>query len=111
MKRILTQLSMTLVALAVGFVLTSASDGQSKGRYKKDGTKCTWDANDTGPNQCTPTTAGRFKKDGDKCVWASGDTGDDQCTPVKGRFKKDGNRCNWDAEDSGPNQCDPRQSK
>ncbi|MEO8078558.1 MAG: hypothetical protein ABI818_19690 [Acidobacteriota bacterium] len=84
---------------------------QAKGRYKKQGNTCQWDANDSGPNQCTPQTSGRFKKSGDDCVWDSGGTGDDQCTPSKGRFKKDGDKCVWNASDSGPNQCNPRTAK
>ena len=35
-------------------VAVTASDAQQKGRYKKQGANCEWDANDTGPNQCTP---------------------------------------------------------
>lgn len=84
---------------------------QDKGRYKKDGSNCVWDANDTGPNQCTPRTAGRFKKNGDACVWDAADRGPDQCTPPTGRWKTDGDRCVFDAKDSGPNQCNPRQPR
>jgi hypothetical protein len=85
-------------------------EAQQKGRYKKDGDNCVWDANDTGPNQCTPQVTGRFKKDGDKCVWDARDKGPDQCTPT-GRWKKDGNRCVWADGDTGPNQCNPRQPR
>ena len=81
------------------------------GRYKKDGSKCAWDANDTGPNQCTPQVAGRFKKTGDTCRWDANDNGPDQCRPATGRWKKDGSACNWSASDSGPDQCDPRAPK
>ena len=84
---------------------------QAKGRYKKEGTACVWDANDSGPNQCTPVTEGRFKKEGDRCVWDARDRGADQCTPKTGRFKREGDKCVWNSSDSGPNQCDPRQSK
>jgi hypothetical protein len=84
---------------------------QAKGRYKKQGSSCLWDANDSGPNQCTPQTSGRFKKSGDECVWDASAAGDDQCTPAKGRFKKDGDQCVWNASDSGPNQCNPRTAK
>ena len=35
-------------------VAVAVSDAQQKGRYKKQGANCEWDANDTGPNQCTP---------------------------------------------------------
>ena len=31
-----------------------ASTVQAKGRYKKQGDNCEWDANDGGPNQCEP---------------------------------------------------------
>jgi hypothetical protein len=95
-----------LVGVVAGLSVTAAA-----GRYKKDGSKCVWDAKDSGPDQCQPVVAGRFKKDGNACVWAAGDKGDDQCTPAKGRFKKDGSACVWSATDSGPNQCDPRQAK
>ena len=84
---------------------------QTKGRYKKQGNECQWDANDTGPNQCTPVTEGRFKQDGDRCYWDAGDRGPNQCTPKKGRFKKEGDKCVWNADDSGPNQCNPRQPR
>ena len=87
------------------------ADGQNKGRYKRQGDECQWDANDTGPNQCTPQTEGRFKQDGDKCYWAANDRGPNQCTPKTGRFKKEGDKCVWNAEDSGPNQCNPRQPR
>src|SRR5438309_2209471 len=85
--------------LLLAFVVVagaSAGDAQNKGRYKKHGNDCVWDANDSGPNQCTPVTAGRFKKSGDACVWVD-EPGADQCTPPKGRFKRDGARCVWDA--------------
>ena len=102
------------VALAV-FVLAGAVAGSvaagAAGRYKKDGVKCVWDAQDSGPDQCQPALAGRFKKSGDSCTWAAGEKGPDQCTPAKGRFKKNGNACEWNATDSGPNQCDPREAK
>jgi hypothetical protein len=84
---------------------------QTKGRYKRQGDECQWDANDTGPNQCTPVTEGRFKQDGDRCYWDAGDRGPNQCTPKKGRFKKEGDKCVWNADDSGPNQCNPRQPR
>ena len=88
----------------------SASSAEQKGRYKKEGDLCVWDAKDTGPNQCTPRVVGRFKKDGDKCVWDGKDLGADQCRP-KGRFKKDGDHCVWSATDNGPDQCNPRQPR
>ena len=84
---------------------------QQKGRYKKEGDNCVWDANDSGPNQCTPLTKGRFKKSGNRCVWDASDNGDDQCRPARGRFKKTGDRCVWTVRDSGPDQCNPRQPR
>ena len=89
----------------------SLSSGEQKGRYKKQGDKCVWDANDEGPNQCTPPAKGRFKKEGDKCKWDANDTGADQCRPKTGRFKQEGNRCVWSPNDSGPDQCNPRQPR
>jgi hypothetical protein len=101
--------------LLVAFVITAAAPCDAspalKGRYKKEGGSCVWDATDSGPNQCEPWTKGRFKKDGDRCVWASSDSGPDQCTPRGGRFKKEGDRCVWTANDSGPNQCNPREPR
>ena len=87
--------------------LAAGVEAQQKGRYKQQGDSCVWDANDTGPNQCTPQVTGRFKKDGDKCVWDERDKGPDQCSPT-GRWKKDGNKCVWAPGDAGPNQCNPR---
>ncbi len=86
---------------------------QAKGRYKKQGDNCVWDAADGGPDQCTPQTKGRFKKGGDdSCKWDANDVGADQCRPPKGRWKKGGdNSCVWDANDGGPDQCNPRQTK
>src|SRR5262249_22909802 len=89
----------------------SLSSAEQKGRYKKQGDNCVWDANDEGPNQCTPPAKGRFKKEGDNCRWDANDTGDDQCRPKTGRFKQEGNRCVWSPNDSGPDQCNPRQPR
>jgi hypothetical protein len=88
-----------------------AAEHQQKGRYKKQGNTCEWDANDNGPNQCTPVTKGRFKKSGDACRWAFNDVGPDQCRPAKGRWTKSGARCVWRPSDSGPDQCNPRQPR
>jgi hypothetical protein len=97
---------------AAGFTASAATD-QGKGRYKKQGDACVWDANDGGPDQCTPRVKGRFKKGGnDSCTWDANDVGDDQCRPPKGRWKKGGdNSCTWDANDGGPDQCNPRQAR
>lgn len=103
-----------IACFVVGAVIIAAGDtsaGALKGRYKKEGGNCVWDANDSGPNQCEPRTKGRFKKEGDRCSWESNDSGPDQCTPRGGRFKKEGDRCVWTANDSGPNQCNPREPR
>ena len=85
---------------------TRSAAAAKKGRYKKAGGTCVWDANDSGPNQCSPVK-GRYKKVGAACVWAATDNGPNQCTPVKGRYKKAGAKCVWAANESGPNQCTP----
>jgi hypothetical protein len=99
-----------LVLAIVALTGMAAADAQAKGRYKKQGANCVWDANDTGPNQCTPAATGRFKKDGANCVWDATGSGADQCRPQTGRFKKSGTKCEWSAKDSGPDQCDPRKT-
>lgn len=91
--------------------LTGVGAAQQKGRYKKEGSRCVWNAADSGPNQCAPQTKGRFKKSGDTCTWVAGDSGEDQCRPSTGRFKKSGDSCVWDARDAGRDQCDPRQAR
>ena len=103
--------TLVLAVTVLGGTASSADVAQAKGRYKKQGDKCVWDASDSGPNQCTPRTKGRFKKTGDTCVWDANDAGADQCRPSTGRFKTEGNRCVWNATDSGPDQCDPRKPK
>ena len=100
-----------LVLAAVIFAATVNGAPQTKGRYKVDGASCVWDANDSGPNQCTPLVPGRFKKVKDSCVWDSKDHGPDQCTPPAGRWKTEGSKCVWDPKDSGANQCNPRQPR
>ena len=87
---------------------------QRKGRFKQEGDNCVWNAEDSGPNQCTPVTRGRFKKGGDdSCTWDANDNGPDQCTPPTGRWKQGGDNrsCYWDPKDSGPNQCNPRRAR
>ena len=83
----------------------------AEGSLQEAGRELEWDANDTGPNQCTPVAKGRFKKDGDACRWDANDVGANQCRPASGRWKKDGDACTWSASDSGPNQCNPRQAR
>jgi hypothetical protein len=111
MARWLSRLMVHGLAVMLGVAMAAPIDAALKGRYKKEGGNCVWDANDSGPHQCEPWTKGRFRKTGDRCVWESSDSGPDQCTPPKGRFKKEGDRCVWSASDSGPNQCNPRQPR
>jgi hypothetical protein len=102
-----------LISIAMVGVLalsTGASAMQKKGRWKKEGDKCVYVANDSGPNQCEPPLKGRFKKDGNKCVWEADDSGPDQCEAHHGRFKKRA-ACVWAPNDNGPNQCDPKQPR
>jgi hypothetical protein len=99
--------ALTLVLASAWISAAAATPGAEPGRYKKQGDKCVWDANDNGPDQCVP---GRYKKDGDKCVWDAEDMGPDQCRPA-GRYKKDGDNCVWDAKDNGPDQCRPKPHK
>jgi hypothetical protein len=80
-----------------------------RARYKQ-GANCEWDANDTGPNQCTPVAKGRFKKDGDACRWDANDVGADQCRPASGRWKKDGDACT-ERQRLRADQCNPRQAR
>jgi len=91
----------------------AAASTQDKGRFKKEGDDCVWDANDAGPNQCAPVTRGRFKKGGnDSCTWDANDNGPDQCKPPKGRWKRGGDdSCTFDPKDDGPNQCNPRRAR
>lgn len=98
-------------AAAAGAAIDSL---QRKGRFKQEGDNCLWNAEDSGPNQCTPVTRGRFKKGGDdSCTWDANDNGPDQCTPPTGRWKQGGDNrsCYWDPKDSGPNQCNPRRAR
>jgi hypothetical protein len=86
---------------------------QPTGRYKIIGAQCVWDANDSGPDQCSPLPPpGRYKFDGwGACYWEPNDYPPDQCSPpapVSGRYKVDGSGgCYWDPNDSGPDQCVP----
>jgi hypothetical protein len=107
-------LAVLLVVLTSALTLGAgafAHDAAQKGRYKKQGTLCVWDARDSGSNQCTPIVVGRFKKSGRACVWEPSEQGANECRPKLGRFKKDGGRCVWSGRDSGPDQCDPRRAK
>jgi hypothetical protein len=111
LRRSIPGVVLALLVSVIAVDATVSDSAQTKGRYKKDGANCVWDANDTGPNQCRPLVAGRFKRSGETCVWVSRDRGADQCTPATGRFKKQGTGCVWDSKDSGPNQCNPRQPR
>jgi hypothetical protein len=110
-RRFRVAISTALLSAFVLSVSASAGDARQKGRYKKQGDACVWEANDSGPDQCTPQTAGRFKKHGDACVWDASDRGADQCRPKTGRWKTEGSRCVWETNDSGPDQCNPRRPK
>jgi hypothetical protein len=77
-RRLLLGICLTFCFAAAASVPTSGAQG----RWKDDGSGgCFFDANDDGPDQCSP---GRWKLD------ASGS-------------------CYFDGSDSGPNQCDPQQ--
>jgi hypothetical protein len=80
----------SLVAVEKALSATSGTS-PSSGRFKAapDGT-CTFDPNDSGPNQCTPAvvipgnppSGGRFKAGpGGTCVFVPNDGGPNQCTP------------------------------
>src|SRR4029078_9948091 len=82
------------------------------GRYKKDGDRGVWDANDSGPNERTPQGQGGVKKGAnDSCVWDANDRGPDQCTPKTGRWKEEGGRCVWEPKDSGTHHGHPRRPR
>lgn len=68
MKQSIGRIVLALVVVFAVAAIGVMADPQAKGRYKKESSGCVWDANDSGPNQCTPVTEGRFKKDGDSCV-------------------------------------------
>ena len=105
-RSVRTDAAMVSVAGAYGTV-----SAPEKGRVKQEGDNCVWDANDGGPNQCTPITRGRFKKGGDD-TWDANDNGPDQCKPPKGRWKQGGDgSCSFDPKDDGPNQCNPRRAR
>ena len=103
----------TDVVIASDAGANTTVSAQEKGRFKQQGNDCIWDANDGGPNQCTPLTPGRFKKGGDDaCTWDANDKGPDQCKPPKGRWKQGGDgSCSFDPKDDGPNQCNPRRAR
>lgn len=103
--------SLALMALVCSVAIVAGGAEQQKGRYKVDGESCVWDANDSGPDQCTPRVAGRFKKSGDECQWDPKDKGPDQCKPPSGRWKTEGDRCYFEPKDSGPDQCNPRRPR
>src|SRR5262245_33582274 len=102
-----------VLMLAIGATSVTSEIQVTKGRYKVQGDNCVWDANDGGPDQCTPQVKGRFKKGGDdSCKWDANDVGPDQCRPPKGRWKLGGDKsCAFDANDDGPDQCNPRRPR
>lgn len=63
----------------VGLVVVAmlAAVPAEAGRWKIGYGKCYWDANDSGPNQCSP---GRWKVN-NGCWFVVNDTGPDQCVP------------------------------
>ena len=99
------------IALLGGTFALDASAHAAAGRYKKDGTKCVWDARDSGPNQCKPALVGHFRRSGNACTWDGSGPGADECRPSKGRFKVEAAGCVWNATDNGPDQCDPHEVK
>jgi hypothetical protein len=72
-----------LIFAASALVATTAVRADVEGRWKVDGSGgCYFDANDDGPNQCTPpdTQPGRWKIDGaGGCYFDTTDSGPDQC--------------------------------
>jgi hypothetical protein len=74
--------SLALMALFCSAAIVAGAAEQQKGRYKIDGESCVWDANDSGPDQCTARIAGWFKKSGDACEWDPRTKGRISATPV-----------------------------
>jgi hypothetical protein len=60
-----------------------------------------------GPATSESDTTGRWKIGDTGCYWDANDSGPDQCTQNQGRWKVSGQSCYFDANDSGPNQCNP----
>ena len=46
--------TLALVLASAWLTSAAAAPGNEPGRYKKQGDKCVWDANDAGPDQCRP---------------------------------------------------------
>jgi hypothetical protein len=63
-KMSIGSLTVAVALLGGTLALDAAAHASAAGRYKKDGAKCVWDANDSGPNQCTPAAAGHFRRNG-----------------------------------------------
>jgi len=110
-KMSIGSLTVAVALLGGTLALDASAHASAAGRYKKDGAKCVWDANDSGPNQCTPAAAGHFRRNGKDCTWEANTPGADQCRPATGRFKKEGTACVWNGTDNGPDQCDPHAAK
>ena len=54
LNRFAGRIFMFLLVIAVA---VTAAAGQQNGRYQKQGNRCEWDANDSGPDQCNPRLA------------------------------------------------------
>ena len=79
-KRLLLGVCMTLCLATAVAVHASGSDGRWK--VGDDGS-CTFDPNDSGPDQCDPTP-GRWKAGDDgSCTFDPNDSGPDQCQPAQ----------------------------
>ena len=64
-------------------------------------------ANEIGSQSGPSASTGRWKLSNEGCYWDANDGGPDQCSPNQGRWKIGNSGCYWDGNDSGPNQCDP----
>jgi hypothetical protein len=76
-------IGMALLAFAPG----PAGANDPEGRWKIDGSRCYFDGDDEGPDQCRPSRVpqpGRWKVDGaGGCYFDSTDDGPNQCTPAE----------------------------
>ena len=81
MRVVSSALLMGLLVLTAG---VTAATAEASGRWKLGGDGgCYFDANDDGPDQCTPGSLGRWKLGGDgSCYFDATDGGPDQCAPV-----------------------------
>ena len=94
--------TLTLVTtIAVSITTIGLAWVDAAGRYKKEGQRCVWDPNDTGPNQCTPPS-GRYKVG----TWDQG-RGAGPVHTAEGALQEGWRPCVWDANDSGTDQWRP----